>query len=294
MKRKFKKNSKKFKDTFFAAANAYTVKKFEYHMGELDRIDNRLQPYLQNIGYDRWARVHSPHNRYSNMTSNIAESLNSAIVAVRELPICTILKCLRGLVQQWSWTNRKIENATSTKLTEKHEVILNDNYIYSLKLTFLFDYTYNHNNVTLGKNRFQMDQLPCAHVIAILKEMNQDPYQYYSPYYSKEAMVATYREIVYPIGNEDTWEIPEHIKAVKVHPPEGRIRVGRPKKRRCKVAWEKNKKPKKQNKCGSCGSCNDFVIEVAIGCNGFAFKIAKLAALDSNRLAFEVAFKMQN
>ncbi|XP_062118306.1 uncharacterized protein LOC133831921 [Humulus lupulus] len=51
MESKFKKNSKKFKDTFFAAANAYTAKKFEYHMRELDRIDNRLQPYLQNIGY---------------------------------------------------------------------------------------------------------------------------------------------------------------------------------------------------------------------------------------------------
>ena len=98
-----------------------------------------------------------------------------------------------------------------------------------------------------------MDQLPCAHAIAILKEMNQDPYQYCSPYYSKEAMVATYQEIVYPIGNEDTWEIPEHIKDVKVHPPEGRIRVGRPKKRRCKATWEKNKKARKENKCGSCG-----------------------------------------
>ncbi|XP_062086749.1 uncharacterized protein LOC133792994 [Humulus lupulus] len=259
MKSKFKKNSKKFKDIFFTAANAYTVKKFEYHMRELDRIDNRLQPYLQNIGYDRWARVHSPHNRYSNMTSNIVESLNSPIVAVRELPICTMLECLRGLVQQWSWTNRKIANATSTKLTEKHEGILNDNYIYSLK--------------------FQMDQLPCAHAIATLKEMNQDPYKYCSPYYSKEAMVATYQEIVYPIGNEDTWEIPEHIKAVKVHPPEGRIRVAF-----CYIGYVFDVE----------GSCNDFVIEVAIGCSGFAFKIAKLAALGSNRLAFEVAFKMQN
>ncbi|XP_062088985.1 uncharacterized protein LOC133795549 [Humulus lupulus] len=266
MKSKFKKNSKKFKDTFFAAANAYTVKKFEYHMRELDMIDNRLQPYLQNIGYNRWARVHSPHNRYSNMTSNIAESLNSAIVAVRELPICTMLECLRGLVQQWSWTNRKIANATSTKLTEKHEGILNDNYIYSLKLTV---HPTNHilyevrddvkksivdlNSRTCTCNRFQMDQLPCAHAIAILKEMNQDRYQYCSPYYSKEAMVATYQEIVYPIGNEDTWKIPEHIKAVKVHPPEGRIRVAF-----CYIGYVFDVE----------GSYNDFVIEVAIGCSG--------------------------
>ncbi|XP_062089445.1 uncharacterized protein LOC133795978 [Humulus lupulus] len=265
MKSNFKKSSKKFKDTFFAAANAYTVKKFEYKMRELDKIDKRLGPYLQQIGYHKWARIQSPTNRYSNMTSNTAESLNSAIVAVRELPICTMLECLRALVQRWSWTNRNIANATSTKLTDKHEVILNDNYIYSLKLTV---HPTNHivyevhddgkksivdlNSRTCTCNRFQMDQLPCAHAIAVFKEMNQDPYQYCSPYYTKEAMVATYKESIYPLGNEDTWLIPEHIKAVKIHPPEGKIRVGRPNKRRCQAAWEKNKKRKKQNKCGNC------------------------------------------
>ncbi|XP_062103320.1 uncharacterized protein LOC133814367 [Humulus lupulus] len=156
-----------------------------------------------------------------------------------------MLECLRALVQRWSWTNRNIANATSTKLTDKHEVILNDNYIYSLKLTV---HPTNHivyevhddgkksivdlNSRTCTCNRllykllegFQMDQLPCAHAIAVFKEMNQDPYQYCSLYYTKEAMVATYKESIYPLGNEDTWQIPEHIKAVKIHPPEGKIR----------------------------------------------------------------------
>ncbi|XP_062089537.1 uncharacterized protein LOC133796073 [Humulus lupulus] len=148
MKRNFKKNSKKFKDTFFVAANAYTVKKFEYKMRELDKIDKRLRPYLKQIGY-------------------------------------------------------------------------------------------------------QMDQLICAHAIAIFKEINQDPYQYCSQYYTKEAMVATYKEIIYPLGNEDTWQIPKHIKVVKIHPPEGKIRVGRPKKRRCKAVWEKNKKSKQMRELRS-------------------------------------------
>lgn len=135
LKSKFKKSSKKFQDVFFAAANAYTIKKFEYNMRELDSIDQRIRPYLEEIGYKKWTRIHSTNNRYSNMTSNIAESLNAAIVAVRELPVCTMLECLRALVQQWSWNNRKIANDTKTKLTSKHEMILNDNYIYSLKLT---------------------------------------------------------------------------------------------------------------------------------------------------------------
>ncbi|XP_062117636.1 uncharacterized protein LOC133831380 [Humulus lupulus] len=132
IKNKFKKNSKKFKDTFFAVANACTMKNFEYKMRELDKIGKRIRPCLQQIGYHKWARIHSPNNRYSNMTSNIVESLNYAIVVVRELPICTMLGCLRALVQQWSWTNRNIANSTSTKFTDNHDMILNENYIYSL------------------------------------------------------------------------------------------------------------------------------------------------------------------
>ena len=66
-------------------------------------------------------------------------------------------------------------------------------------------------------------------------------------------MVATYKEIIYPLGNEDTWQILEHIKVVKVHHPKGKIRVGRLKKIICKVAWERDKKPKNQNKYGNCG-----------------------------------------
>ncbi|KAK1393694.1 hypothetical protein POM88_012750 [Heracleum sosnowskyi] len=55
--------------------------------------------------------------------------------------------------------------------------------------------------------RFQMDQISCAHAIAVFQ---------------------------------------------KLHPPKGRIRVGRPKKRRCKASWERNAKTLKSIICGKC------------------------------------------
>ncbi|KAK1365569.1 hypothetical protein POM88_041130 [Heracleum sosnowskyi] len=135
IKSKFKKNSKKIKDAFFSAANAYTVKKFEYHMKELDKVDRRVQLFLQEVGYEKWAKVYSLNNRYSNMTSNVAESLNSVTMSIRELPICTMLESLRALVQKWSYSNRNTANATSTRLTTKFEEILKKNYLYSVDLT---------------------------------------------------------------------------------------------------------------------------------------------------------------
>ncbi|XP_017245339.2 uncharacterized protein LOC108216998 [Daucus carota subsp. sativus] len=161
IKSKFKKNSKKIKESF-SAENAYTVKKFEYHMRELDKVDSRIRTFLEEVGYDKWARVHSPNNR------------------------------------------------------------------------------------------FQLDQLPCGHAIVVLQKANHDPYDCCSPYFTKEAMIHAYEETVFPVGHEDTWVVPENFKSVALYPPQGRVRVGRPKKRRCKASWEINAKQREQVKCRSC------------------------------------------
>lgn len=97
-----------------------------------------------------------------------------------------------------------------------------------------------------------MDQIPCAHAIAVFQKCKLDPYDFCSAYYQKETMVAAYKEIVYPVGNKDTWQIPESVKSVIVLPPEGRIRVGRPKKRRRKSNWERNAHTFKAIKCSKC------------------------------------------
>ena len=51
-------------------------------------------------------------------------------------------------------------------------------------------------------NRFQIDELPCSHVLAILKQMNQDPYIYCSHFYTKQTLLEIYKETVHLIPNQ--------------------------------------------------------------------------------------------
>ncbi|XP_074347535.1 uncharacterized protein LOC141686396 [Apium graveolens] len=240
IKSKFKKNLKKIKDAFLSAVNAYTLKKFEYHMQELQKVDGRVHDFLEEVGYEKWSKVYSPNNRYSNMTSNLAESLNSVPMSIRELPICTMLESLRALLQKWSWRNRNEAIATSTKLTKKYEEILKKNYLCSLDLTvyptthILFEVIKGERKNVVDLNartctckRFQMDQIPCAHAIAVFQKCNMDTYNYYSPYYKKENMVDAYKETVYPVGNKDNWVVPDNVSSLIIYPPKGKIRVGR-------------------------------------------------------------------
>ena len=69
-------------------------------MRKLDKIDKNIRSYLLKIGYDKWTRVHSKNKKYSILTSNIAESMNAANKAARDLPVATLIECLRCLVQK--------------------------------------------------------------------------------------------------------------------------------------------------------------------------------------------------
>ncbi|XP_050217607.1 uncharacterized protein LOC126668457 [Mercurialis annua] len=68
------------------------------------------------------------------MTSNIAEYLNAAIKAARELPIITLLESLRRLMQEWSYANTNIAICIFTKLINKAEHELRNHYASSLRM----------------------------------------------------------------------------------------------------------------------------------------------------------------
>ncbi|KAM3221530.1 hypothetical protein P3L10_020800 [Capsicum annuum] len=68
-------------------------------MEDANKIDERLRPYLFEIGYEKWSIAHSNVNRSMAMTSNIAESLNSANREARELPIKKLLQFMMDLIK---------------------------------------------------------------------------------------------------------------------------------------------------------------------------------------------------
>ncbi|XP_062103852.1 uncharacterized protein LOC133814968 [Humulus lupulus] len=248
LKTTYKKHAKEYNVPFFAAATAYIEKKFEYHMKELDNLDKRIRPYLHKIGYHKWSRFYSKNKRYSVMTSNIAESLNAATMAAREVPITKILECLSGLLQDWTYTNRKLAQKTMTRLTPVEKQALTNNFVYSLRLTvkpaneYLFE-------VFKEEKSWIKDEMPCGHTLAVMKEMNIDPYDYCSHCYTTKVWLETYDAIVYPVGKQQHWELPNFFKDIIVLPPFERVKAGIPKKRRIIATWE----TKKKNKCNKCG-----------------------------------------
>ncbi|XP_062099756.1 uncharacterized protein LOC133805592 [Humulus lupulus] len=87
LKSKYGNHGEELQMNFIVAAKAYTKIECEHYMRSLDRLDRRIRPYLEKAKYETWARSHSPIKIYTMMTSNIAELLNAALKAARNLPI---------------------------------------------------------------------------------------------------------------------------------------------------------------------------------------------------------------
>ncbi|PON91216.1 Zinc finger, CCHC-type [Trema orientale] len=94
-----------------------------------------------------------------------------------------------------------------------------------------------------------MDEMPCIHAVAIIRDRKLISYDYCSNYYIKESLLATYEGIVYLVGNQNTWQVPKEVEEVLLLAPEGIVKSRRPKKRRNLSTWE----TKKSMKCGRCG-----------------------------------------
>ncbi|XP_050222567.1 uncharacterized protein LOC126672656 [Mercurialis annua] len=91
---------------------------------------------------------------------------------------------------------------------------------------------------------------PYKHASAVYYDKHQHSHEYYSNYFTNEEILATYEEVVYPADKEDTWDIPTEVENYIDLLSVGRIKAGRPKKRRIKGAVEQ----KTQNKCTRCGA----------------------------------------
>ncbi|KAM3231657.1 hypothetical protein P3L10_017016 [Capsicum annuum] len=93
-------------------AKAYTLQQFEELIGRVDQIDKRVRGYLFQIGYHKWARVHSTVKRTWTMTSNIAESINSTNEIARRLPVVSTMNFMRLMIE--SWNAKQHEETTNT------------------------------------------------------------------------------------------------------------------------------------------------------------------------------------
>ncbi|PON62409.1 Zinc finger, PMZ-type [Parasponia andersonii] len=97
----------------------------------------------------------------------------------------------------------------------------------------------NLQTKTCSCRRFDLISLPCTHVLAATLSRRINPYSLCSWYYTVDAWLCSYAETIYPVGNEEEWDVPDNISRYMVEPPPYKPKAGQLKTKRTKSKGEK-------------------------------------------------------
>ena len=100
--------------------------------------------------------------------------------------------------------------------------------------------------------KFQEDELPCRHAVAIIFQKGIDITNYCSWYYLNETLRQTYVPVVHPICTAHSFGIPDDVTNEIIRRPARKSKAGKPRATRYKSFHEKLK----DIRCGVCKQPN--------------------------------------
>ncbi|XP_047268175.1 uncharacterized protein LOC107871992 [Capsicum annuum] len=205
-------------------------------MSKVAKVDQRVKEYLEEAGYEKLARCHSPMNRGRMMTSNIAKYINGCLVEARKLPILGFLEEIRILFAAWNCKNNKIASYTNTTLDRRFEEILTHNGVKALRVTVKPARSYLYCSYDSGRRyivNIEHGTCNCGRTQTIVK---------------------TYELPKVPIPDKKDWNVPSFVVDEEVLPPKYRRPSGRPKKGRHVKSSESLSS--NSNSCDKCGQAD--------------------------------------
>ncbi|KAG5587481.1 hypothetical protein H5410_047915 [Solanum commersonii] len=243
VEKKFRKASKELSPVFYTMAKTWSKVEFDRLMDIVEKVDVGVKEYLELAGYDNWSRCHAETHRGWAMTSNIAESINAALVSARELPIFNFLEEVRLMFGRWNHDNKHEAACTFTTLIGKFQKILIENEAMSTRM----------GNKTFSCEKFRYEEIPCEHAWAVLKRKSLVADGYCSDLYKPKTVLKIYKIPIYPLSDVAEWVIPEYIMYDEVRSPNFKRPPGRPKNKPRSKTKRELLGLKGKHTCSTCG-----------------------------------------
>ena len=275
----------KLKTFLWQAAEAITKDDFNKALSKIEGIDkNALQWLLTSTNPEHWAELYFPGRRYGHITSNIAESLNSALLEACEKPILGMFEHMRQHLMSWFAERWGIDSVVPpnqivvSKVTKKiQELIVGQARCYCFLSATNVDfevlslrtndcYIVKLPQMTCTCFAWQSTGIPCSHATGIILFHKENPQTYVQAFLSFDAYRRTYANAIYPPAANVADNTPifgplqysdnrnaQADRADRIIPPHARRAAGRPKVRRIRGGVEG---PFGQRRAKRCGCCN--------------------------------------
>ncbi|GJT35569.1 transposase, MuDR, MULE transposase domain protein [Tanacetum coccineum] len=252
---------------FWKMCKAYLPEDFNMAINELGATRPDVYHKLTEAGVEKWSRAYCPSDRYNYMTSNSAESINSLTRDVRKIPITNLMEWYRDLVQRWYCERQEkyrdaplneLSDWAITKITKRRQKSVNwivgaiDRYIVYHVDDRRRMHTVELYSGTCTCRKWQLSGLPCGHVLAVCRVMGLTDFNHLAKgWFRRKALEGTYQELVYPVGEDSSWQRPNYLQVVKTPLMDKKL-AGRPKR---KARIRSQGEEPVLVRCGRCGAC---------------------------------------
>ncbi|KAK3225464.1 hypothetical protein Dsin_005326 [Dipteronia sinensis] len=156
---KFKRSSKSrcmARQFFYQACSKYLREECDIDLQQMAACNQRYYNDVMDIGVDKFTRANCPKNRYQMMSTQLAESMNSALLDLRKLPIASLAVLIRDMMQKWFHNRRTIANRLSSDLTLEADKHIHERVDSSYKC-IVHPLLYHSYNITKKQNNFIID-----------------------------------------------------------------------------------------------------------------------------------------
>lgn len=248
---KFKKRNQK--QMVGRAAEVFKVSHFKRLYAEIKLTDKRCWDYLEKIDPRHWTRSHFEGERYNLMSSNIAESLNKALVPARDSPIMALFEFIRRMISRWFVSRQrkisKMSGEIPPAVDELMENNLEDARAYAVMPLSAFEFEVTLKTTGFGSSvnletrsctclEFQKVGIPCRHAIAAAMFRDLQHSEFVADAYLKKTWNETTKGVTLPVPDPQDLFIPSEVSDLIMLPPKTKRPPGRPPTKRKRSAGE--------------------------------------------------------
>ncbi len=178
-------------------------------------------------------------NRFGQLTSNIAESLNAVFLEARALPPIPLIEKIRQTTMGKFNERRIVSESLETRFVPSIEEQLRGNRElarrHRVRQSSADEFEVESSRRTLkvilsswfcSCGKWMALGYPCSHAIAAILHQHLDPYDFVSDYYDSDCYRETYQDPVVTMPSQEYWVRVDDDLA----PPTSRRPPGRPKK----------------------------------------------------------------
>ena len=149
------------------------------------------------------------------MITNIAESMNTLLKEGWTIPVLSLLNYIRMILQGWFFERREATEKILTPLTSQanakiekcivksHRMLVSlaDRYVYEVRGGDNVEIV-NIREKTCTCMKFDLEQLSCAHALAVCSQAIIKRSRLQSQKYTTDAFRSAYGETIHPVGDQ--------------------------------------------------------------------------------------------